>query len=91
VTARRLKQKRSNRLVWQLLRNLRRFDGRLMSACATSRQFAAPQNSSPIGLTTDNELRERRIGAQRMTQKQHWLCTAAMVLMPVSAPIKALG
>ena len=25
-----------------------------------------------------------------MTQKRHWLCTAAMVLMPVSAPIKVL-
>ena len=25
-----------------------------------------------------------------MTQQRHWLCTAAMVLMPVSAPIKVL-
>jgi hypothetical protein len=25
-----------------------------------------------------------------MTHKRHWLCTAAMVLMPVSAPIKVL-
>jgi hypothetical protein len=24
------------------------------------------------------------------THKRHWLCTAAMVLMPVSAPIKVL-
>src|ERR1700690_1828473 len=25
-----------------------------------------------------------------MTHKRHWLCTAAIVLMPVSAPIKIL-
>src|SRR5450759_3972857 len=25
-----------------------------------------------------------------MTQQRHWLCTAAMVLMPISAPIKVL-
>jgi hypothetical protein len=26
-----------------------------------------------------------------MTHKRHWLCTAAMVLMSVSAPIKVLA
>src|SRR5450759_1476135 len=26
-----------------------------------------------------------------MTRLRHWQCTAAMVLMPVSGPIKALG
>jgi hypothetical protein len=25
-----------------------------------------------------------------MTHQRHWLCTAAIVLMPVSAPIKVL-
>jgi hypothetical protein len=25
-----------------------------------------------------------------MTHQRHWLCTAAMVLMPVSGPIKVL-
>jgi hypothetical protein len=35
----------------------------------------------------------QRAIAQRfsaMTHQRHWLCTAAMVLMPVSAPIKVL-
>jgi putative ABC transport system substrate-binding protein len=27
---------------------------------------------------------------QRMTHKRHWLCTAAIVLVPISAPIKVL-
>ena len=32
----------------------------------------------------------RWIDTQRLTPKRHWLCTAAMVLMPVSAPIEVL-
>jgi hypothetical protein len=30
------------------------------------------------------------MGCPLLTQQRHWLCTAAMVLMPVSAPIKVL-
>jgi hypothetical protein len=32
----------------------------------------------------------RALDMTRLTQSEHWLCTAAMVLMPVSAPIKVL-
>src|SRR5450756_1622194 len=52
-------------------------------AIGTSRHFAAPQNLSPIGLTTDKGWRRASIDTQRLTQLRHWLCTAAMVLMPV--------
>jgi hypothetical protein len=45
---------------------------------------------SPIGLTTDKRLRWGWISWQRLTHERHWLCTAAMGLMPVSAPIKVL-
>jgi hypothetical protein len=33
----------------------------------------------------------REMAWSLMTHKRHWLCTAAMVLMPVSAPIKVLN
>src|ERR1035437_7954508 len=60
------------------------------STHGTSRHFAAPQNLSAIGLTTDKGLHWAPMARQRLTQLRHWLCTAAMVLMPVSAPIKVL-
>jgi hypothetical protein len=31
-----------------------------------------------------------RMARSLMTQLRHWVCTAAIVLMPVSAPIKVL-
>ena len=43
-----------------------------------------------IGLTMDEELREGRIGTQRLTRLRHWLCVAAMVSKPVSGFTKAL-
>src|ERR1039458_6053132 len=58
---------------------------RAPSIHGTLRQFAAPQNLSPIGLTTDKRLRWAWISRQRLTQQRPWLCTAAMVLMPCSA------
>ena len=30
------------------------------------------------------------VDTQRLTQQRHWLCTAAVLSMPVSAPIKVL-
>src|SRR5271165_3361226 len=33
---------------------------------------------------------ERSGGIRVLTHQRHWLCIAAMVLMPISAPIKAL-
>ena len=46
-----------------------------------------------VGYWTNNGQRaaQASIDTQRLTHKRHWLCTAAMVLMPVSAPIKVLS
>jgi hypothetical protein len=33
----------------------------------------------------------QRVKLTLLTQLRHWLCTAAMILMPVSAPIKVLN
>jgi hypothetical protein len=52
--------------------------------------FAAPQNLSAIGTTADKGGFWREMVCPLMTHKRHWLCTAAMVLIPVSAPIKVL-
>jgi hypothetical protein len=41
------------------------------------------------GMRTCRERRER-VDLTKMTHFRHWLCTAAMVLIPVSAPIKVL-
>jgi hypothetical protein len=40
----------------------------------------------------DSAFRERRkrVDLTKMTHQRHWRCTAAMALLPVSAPIKVL-
>jgi hypothetical protein len=62
-----------------------------MSVIGTSRTNRRHQVLSPIGPTTDKRLHWGWISRQRLTHKRHWLCAAAMVLMPVSAPIKVLA
>jgi hypothetical protein len=52
--------------------------------------FAAPQNLVAIKLGPDKRPRWLGIAMTRMTYERHLLCTAAMVLMPVSASRKAL-
>ena len=46
--------------------------------------------SVAIGLTTDKSRHRPSTARPCLTQSGHWLCTAAMVLMPVSAPIEVL-
>jgi hypothetical protein len=44
---------------------------------------------SAVGRTADIICSQRVF--RLLTHQRHWLCTAAMVLMPVSAPIKVLA
>jgi hypothetical protein len=60
------------------------------STHGTSRQFLAPKNSVAFGGTPDIGGFWSATDRSRMTQVRHWPCTAAIVLMPVSAPIKVL-
>ena len=52
--------------------------------------YAASQNLSAIGVTADKVGFWPEPVCPLMTQQRHWQCTAAMVLMPISAPIKVL-
>src|ERR1035437_2480981 len=46
---------------------------------------------SAIGCIADTVRHWRLMNRSRMTHKRHWPCTAARVLMPISAPIKVLA
>jgi hypothetical protein len=51
-----------------------------------------PQMQCPL-LVLSGQFRRTRVSATvcpLMTQLRHWLCTAAMLSMPVSAPIEVL-
>ncbi len=68
-----------------------------------SAKFPHPTTGLPDSRSTASQMRfatgtgiadigpySRQLAWSRMTQSGHWLCTAAMVLMPVSAPRKVL-
>ena len=55
---------------------------------ALSGQSRQRSNLSAIGVTADKFLFLSVTVCPLMTHKRHWLCTAAMLSMAISAPIK---
>ena len=67
----------------------------LLTMLLTSSTFAAQRTltrseAQAIGLTADKRGFLPAMVCPLLTQQRHWLCTAAMVSMPVSAPTKVL-
>ena len=60
------------------------------STHGTKRTIRQRPRLSPIGATTDKARHRASAARPRLTHKRHWLCTAAIGLMPISAPIKVL-
>jgi hypothetical protein len=48
------------------------------------------EGSDAIGAKRTCQERRKRVDLTKMTHQRHRLCTAAMVLQPISAPIKVL-
>ena len=65
-----------------------RYRAAATAALGQKRMWNSPGTMSAIGGKTD--MTQTFPLRQVMTQLRHWLCTAAMVLMPVSTPIKVL-
>src|SRR5450759_2864113 len=60
------------------------------STHVTKRHFAASQNLVAIGCIADKTGFWPEPVCPLLTHQRHWACTAAMFLMPVSAPIEVL-
>ena len=60
------------------------------SGCGGRISLSKPSVSSAFGALLNSQKTLLRITPPVLTRLGHWLCTAAMVLMPVSAPIKVV-
>jgi len=59
-----------------------------MSASGTLRHFAATQQFGRFRSEADMSWYAKPAASVENDPQRHWLCTAAMVLMPISSPIK---
>jgi hypothetical protein len=70
---------------WQTQNTKTNYSGQKNSFMAWTHKFAA---NVRFWTKADNGGFWPAMVCPLMTHKRHWLCTAAMVLMPVSAPFK---